>query len=137
MSELPTMERWRRRLLYPLAAFFVAVGVLHFVMPGPFESIMPPYLPLHHELVLLSGAFEIGLGLAVLPQATRRWAGYGLVLLLIAVFPANLHMALNEVPPEAPPPRWIVWARLPLQGVLIAWALWSTRPPANAPTSQA
>lgn len=122
-------------MLYPLALFFVAMGILHFVVPGPFEAIMPPYLPLHHELVLISGLFELGLGLAVLAPPTRRWAGYGLVLLLLAVFPANIHMALNEVPPEAPPPRWLVWARLPLQAVMIAWALFCTRPPRAGATS--
>lgn len=125
-------ERWRRRLLYPMAAFYVGMGVLHFVVPGPFEAIMPPYLPLHRELVLLSGAAEIALGLAVLPEVSRRWAGIGLVLLLLAVFPANVHMALNEVPPEAPPPRWVAWGRLPLQAVLIAWAWWCTRPARQA-----
>lgn len=125
---VPPAERWRRRLRYPLAAFFVAMGILHFVAPAPFESIMPPWIPLHHELVLLSGVFELGLGLAVLPERTRPWAGIGLILLLVAVFPANIHMALNDVPPESPPPRWVVWARLPLQPLMMAWAWWSTRP---------
>lgn len=130
--EVSATERWRRRLLPPLSAFFVGMGILHFVAPAPFEAIMPPYVPFPHEMVLISGVFELGLGLAVLPERSRRWAGYGLVLLLLAVFPANIHMALHEVPIESPPPRWLVWARLPLQGVMIAWALWSTRPPRSS-----
>ena len=128
-AEVPNAtERWRRRLRVLLAAFFVGMGILHFALPAPFEAIMPPWLPYPHGLVLLSGAFELGLGLAVLPARTRPWAGVGLVLLLLAVFPANVHMALHEVPAAAPPPRWLVWARLPLQAVFIAWAWWCTRP---------
>jgi uncharacterized membrane protein len=79
---------------------------------------------------------EVGLGLLVLPERTRPLAGIGLVLLLVAVFPANIHMALNEVPPEAPPPRWVVWARLPLQAVLVAWAWWCTRSAASTAPPQ-
>jgi uncharacterized membrane protein len=124
-------ERWRRRLRGLLAAFFMAMGLLHFVLPGPFEAIVPPWVPYPYAMVLVSGAFELGLGLAVLPERTRPWAGVGLVLLLLAVFPANVHMALHEVPPEAPPPRWLVWGRLPLQAVFIAWAWWCTRPDAG------
>jgi len=136
LDALGPTERWRRRLRVLLAAFFVGMGLLHFVLPAPFEAIMPPWLPYPHELVLLSGAFELGLGLAVLPARTRPWAGVGLVLLLLAVFPANVHMALHEVPADAPPPRWLVWARLPLQAVFIAWAWWCTRPDAAHPAGR-
>jgi uncharacterized membrane protein len=127
-AEAPATESWRRGLLYPLAALFVGMGVLHFVVTDVFVSVMPAYVPYHREMVWLSGLFEIGLGLAVLPERTRPWAGLGLVLLLIAVFPANVNMALHDVPPESPPPRWLMWGRLPLQALLIAWAWWVTRP---------
>jgi uncharacterized membrane protein len=88
---------------------------------------MPPYLPAHRDLVALSGAFEVLGGLGVLPRATRAAAGWGLMALLVAVYPANLHMALH---PERFPslPVVALYARLPLQFVFIAWAYWATRP---------
>jgi uncharacterized membrane protein len=94
--------------------------VSHFVNPAFFMAIMPPYLPWHRELVLLSGVAEVVLGGLVLPTRTRRLASWGLIALLVAVFPANVHMALN---PElfATIPSWLLWARLPLQGVMGWW----------------
>ena len=99
---------------------FIAVGVSHFVNPAFFIAIMPPYVPWHRELVLLSGVAEAALGVLVLPARTRRLATWGLIALLVAVFPANVHMALN---PElfATIPSWLLWARLPLQGVMGWW----------------
>src|SRR5262245_21036141 len=114
-----------------LAVSFVAAGTLHFVKPEFYLRIMPPYLPWHHELVIISGAFEIlgGLGLLV-PRLTVA-AAWGLIALLIAVFPANLHMALNSELFPAIPPAFL-WGRLPFQGVFIAWAYWFTRRDAPA-----
>lgn len=115
-----------------LAAFLVAAGVMHFVRPDFYIRIMPPYLPWHYELVLLSGVFEILLGgLLVVPRVTRL-ASWGVIALLGAVFPANLHMALN---PDLYPdfPLAVLYARLPLQGVLIAWAWWVGRPQPPSP----
>ena len=124
--DLP-QSRNRRWALVGLAVIFIAAGVNHFIMTDAYVSIMPPYLPAHRLLVLLSGGFEILGGLAVLPRATRSAAGWGLIALLVAVFPANLHMALN---PESftVAPAWALYARLPLQLVFIAWAYWATRP---------
>jgi uncharacterized membrane protein len=117
----------KRILLLLLAAFFVFAGVNHFVNPDFYVRIMPPYLPAHRELVWLSGVFEVLGGVGVLLPRWRSLAGWGLVLLLFAVFPANLHMALNpELFPEAP--RAALYGRLPLQLVFIAWAWWATRP---------
>ena len=126
---------WKNRLVYPMALLYVTIGILHFATPEPFIEIMPSWLPMHRELVLVSGAFEIALGLAVVPRSTRRWAAWGLVLLLCAVFPANVNMALHEIPMGHAPPRWVAWGRLPLQAVLVAWAFWYTRraePPSRA-----
>jgi len=112
-----------------LSSLFVVAGVLHFLVPGGYERIVPPYLPLHRELVYLSGAAEILGGLGLLPQRTRRAAGIGLVLLLIAVWPANVQMLLDARASQEP--RWrlaLLWARLPLQVVLIAWAWRASRP---------
>lgn len=113
-----------------LALLFVAAGVAHFARPEFYEKIMPEYLPAHRELVLISGAFEILGGLGLLVPQTRRFAAWGLVALLVAVFPANLHMALN---PERFPniPEWALWARLPIQIPLILWALRYTKPRAT------
>jgi uncharacterized membrane protein len=129
MTDTPTPSLARRAALVVLALAFVGVGVAHFVAPEPFEAIVPPFLPAPRLLVWLSGAAEIGLGLATLPPKTRPWAGWGLLLLLVAVFPANVYMALDDTvafPGQPPPPRWAAWGRLPIQLVLAAWALWAT-----------
>jgi uncharacterized membrane protein len=112
-----------------LGALFVAAGVVHFVKPDFYLKMMPPYLPWHRELVFASGVFEIVGGVALLVPRLRRVAAWGLIVLLVAVFPANVHMALN---PELFPgiPAVALWARLPLQLALIAWAHWFTRPEA-------
>ncbi len=108
----------------------MAAGANHFLRTETYVGIMPPWLPWHRPLVLLSGLLEIAGGLAVLPRRTRPAAGWFLVALLAAVFPANLHMALH---PEAYPeiPAWALYLRLPLQGVLAWWAWWATRPGAR------
>lgn len=101
---------------------FITAGLLHFAAPGTYERIMPPYLPLHRELVYLSGAGEILGGMGLLPRRTRSLAGTGLVLLLISVLPANVQMLLDAR--DAGKPSWwvsLLWVRLPLQLVLVAW----------------
>jgi uncharacterized membrane protein len=108
----------------------IAVGVLHFVTPDPFARIVPPWLPAARALVYASGVAEIALGLGLLVPRTRRWSAWGLVALYLAVFPANVHMALHGISlfeGQPPPPAWALYARLPLQGVLIANALWLAR----------
>lgn len=106
-----------------LASLFLASGIGHFVDSDAFVAIVPPYLPSPLALVAISGAFEIAGAIGLLLPATRPAAGIVLILLMIAVFPANLHMALHadEFPRFAP---WLLWVRLPLQAVLIAWAWW-------------
>ena len=130
MAWLPR-NRVRAALLLLASLFFLFAGVSHFTSPGFFVSIMPPYLPAHLELVYLSGVFEILGGLGVLLPATRRWAGWGLLALLVAVYPANVHMALN---PESfvaeGTPLWALYLRLPFQFVFMAWVWWATKPEA-------
>jgi uncharacterized membrane protein len=127
-------ERLRRIFRYLLAVCFVLAGANHFWNPRFYLQIMPPYLPWHSELVLISGVCEILGGIGVLfPQPLRRIAGWGLVALLIAVFPANLHVAMNNVPlPGRLPNPTLNWLRLPFQLVFIFWALWCTRPPSKS-----
>jgi len=97
-------------------------GLLHFVAPAAYERIMPPYLPLHRELVYLSGACEVLGGMGLLSRRTRPAAGIGLILLLVAVLPANVQMLLDARAAEKSS-WWIalLWLRLPLQLVLVAW----------------
>lgn len=109
-------------------ALFVVAGALHLARPGPFVRIVPPYLPWPLALVYLSGVCELGLGLLLLVPRTAAFAAWGLVALLVAVFPANLHMATDAKLFPAFSPA-VLWLRLPLQAVLIAWAWWYTRAP--------
>jgi len=114
-----------------LAGFFAFMGTTHFVIPRSFEAIMPPSLPRHREAVIVSGFAEIAGGVAVLAPSTRRFARWWLLALLIAVFPANVHMAVS---PERVKgldlervPRWALWARLPLQPLAMLWVWRATR----------
>ncbi|MGB3632444.1 MAG: DoxX family membrane protein [Rubrobacteraceae bacterium] len=101
---------------------FVVAGVLHFVSPETYERIMPPYLPLHRELVYLSGAAEIAGGLGLFFERTRSVAGIGLILLLFAVWPANLQMLLDaRAAGKSGTYQALLWARMPLQVLLVYW----------------
>lgn len=109
------------------ALFFVVAGLNHFVSPEFYLKIMPPYLPWHYALVLISGVAEVVLGIGLLIPTFQRLAAWGLIALLIAVVPANLHMAMNpQLYPEIPVIG--LWLRLPVQGLLILWAWTYTRP---------
>ena len=105
-----------------LAAFFSFAGTMHFVRPKPYEAITPPPFP-KKESVAISGVAEIAGGLAVLHPATRRAGRWGLIALLLAIFPANVWMATSpeKIPGAQRIPRWALWARLPLQPLAMAW----------------
>ena len=105
-----------------VAAGFLTSGVLHFTKTRWYEAIMPPYVPRHREMVLVSGAAEIAGGVAVLVAPARGFARWWLLALLAAVYPANVHMALNPRQYRKIPEP-LLWARLPLQGVF-AWLVW-------------
>ena len=107
-----------------LAAGMVAMGLLHLAKPAPFVAVVPPYLPAPAALVAVSGVAEVAGGLGLLFHQTRRLAGWGLAALYVAVFPANVHMALAH---SFGLPAWLLWLRLPLQIPLVAWALWAGR----------
>jgi uncharacterized membrane protein len=102
-----------------LGVFFLAAGALHFVKPRPYVSIVPDALPRKRELVYLSGVAEIAGGVGVLASPTRRAAGWWLIATLLAVFPANVNMAVNAE--RFSVPESLLWARLPVQGLLIGW----------------
>ena len=112
---------------YLFGGLFVPAGAYHFINPDFYVSIMPPYLPWRLELVYVSGILEMVLGAMLFVRQARVLAAWGLIALIIAVFPANIHMAVHpDLFPNFSPIA--LWARLPLQGVLIAWAYWLTRP---------
>ena len=124
--KLPT-EWWRILSLFGLSVFFVYFGIDHFINPDFYLSIMPPAFPLHAEAVYISGFFEILGGICVLIPSLRKLAGWGLIALLVSVYPANIYMAIN---PEAFPEISIglLYFRLPLQFLFIYWAYSITRP---------
>ena len=103
------------------AIFFVAAGALHFLRPAMYAAIVPPQLGHAGELVAISGLAEIAGGAGLLIPLTRRAAGIGLIVLLIAVWPANIYMAVEAKHFAAAAPAWILWARVPLQAALVWW----------------
>jgi uncharacterized membrane protein len=111
------------------SAVFLTSGTLHFVRPQLFRAIVPPALPYPGALVALSGAAELAGAIGLWVPRTRRAAAFGLVALLFAVFPANVYMAVERERFAAVAPGWLLYARLPLQAVLIVW-VWLLR---NAP----
>jgi uncharacterized membrane protein len=105
---------------------FIFAGANHFINPDFYLNIMPPYLPWHLFLIYLSGIFEILLGIMILIPITQKPAAWGLILLLIAVFPANIYMAMNtDKFPDLD--SLLIYLRLPIQFILIAWAFWLTK----------
>jgi uncharacterized membrane protein len=110
-----------------LAGFFIGAGVNHFVIGRAYEAIVPPPLRGHaRRVVQVSGVAEIAGGVGVLLPSTRRASGLGLIALLLAVFPANLYMA-REPEHFGRIPRWALYARLPLQPLMMVWAWRATR----------
>lgn len=105
-----------------LAVFFTVAGAAHFISPEIYLPMMPDYLPWHLALIYASGVAEMSGGIGICFPKWRRLAGWGLIALLVAVFPANVQMLTHDVPLNGKSiPEWILWARLPLQAVLIAW----------------
>lgn len=104
--------------IWGISLFFMAGGIYHLVNPRPYLAMMPSYLPWPATLVVVSGIAEIAGGLGVLIAPLRRAAAWGLILLLLAVFPANLQVALHGWPGVSLP-SWVLWMRLPLQPVFI------------------
>ncbi|MFB6126679.1 MAG: hypothetical protein ABEJ79_05205 [Halolamina sp.] len=118
-----------------MGALYVVAGAMHFVYPAAYAEVIPPLFPYRLALAYLSGVAEVVLGVGVVVPRTRRLAAWGLVALLVAVFPANVYMATSGVVVQAAP-AWASdpstatrWGRLPLQAVLVLWAWWYTRPP--------
>ena len=121
--------RARSVLRVLLAIVMISAGIFHFVRPAGFVKIVPSFLPAAEFLVLLSGVFEILGGAGLLHARTRRLSSFGLMALFVAVFPANINMAWNDIQPEGGHiPAALLWLRLPLQLVLVIWAWWVGKP---------
>ena len=116
-----------------LAFGMAFAGTAPLAMPTPFLQHLPPWTPAAEAIIFVTGILEIGLGAALLMgQPWRRRAGLALAAYLVAVFPGNVYVAGADVDVDGQPGGWYPWVRLPLQALFIAWALWSTRRPADA-----
>lgn len=129
----------RQRLRVGLGVFFIVAGLAHFAMPRVYETMMPPWLPAHAALIAISGLAELAGGVGVLTKRFRRSAARGLIALLVVIFPANLHVALDPSAGDAfstatiDLPRVLLLLRLPVQALFIAWVWWTClRPPTIA-----
>lgn len=109
-----------------MAALYVIAGINHLIHPIFYKNIMPSYIPWHIQLVYISGFIEIFLGILLIPKKTRRLAAWGIILLLISIFPANINMMINYWKTNHTD-LWITILRLPLQFVLIFWAYTFTK----------
>ena len=122
------MSLFKKITIYFMSSAYIYVGIRHFIDPDFFLAIMPDYLPLHKEAVFVSGVFEILLGGMLLFPKSRKVAGWGLILLLIAVFPANIHLAQNEAAQQAIDiSQTAAIVRLPFQALFIGLAFWHQR----------
>ena len=110
-----------------LGAFFLFAGTMHFLKPRPYVAIVPDAMPRKREIVFASGVAELAGGAGVLVPRTRRLAGWWLIALLVAVFPANVNMAVNAERFRSVPEA-LLWVRLPIQALLIAW-VWRVSQP--------
>jgi len=123
------MKKIKLITIFVMSFFYIWVGIKHFIDPVWFVQIMPPYLPMHYEAVYVSGFFEILFGIMLLFTGTRYYAAWGLILLLIAVYPANIYLAFNEVPQKALEISAFAasWVRLPIQFIFLGLAYWHSR----------
>jgi uncharacterized membrane protein len=118
--------------LYGMVVLYIAAGVYHFINPEFYLRIMPPWVPYPKEVIFISGVCELLFALLLLFSFTRRMGAWCIILLLVAVFPANIQMLLNYQH-ENNPLLWIAIVRLPLQIVLIGWAYQFARKPKQKP----
>ncbi len=120
LARLKSVMRWLMGILFVLA------GANHFVNPGFYVRLMPPYLPWHLHLVYLSGLAEIALGVALMIPASARVAAWAIIGMLVLFMSVHVHMVVNtQLFPEVHVA--VLWVRLAVQGLLIAWAYWFTR----------
>jgi len=119
-TAIRTLFRWI------MAVFFIGAGVNHFASPDFYRGMIPSYIPWHSQLVAVTGVAEILGGIGVLAPRTRTPAGMGLIVLLVAVLPVHIEMVLRGFRSI---PMWLLWLRLPFQGILMFWVYWCCRQP--------
>jgi len=116
--------------LCSLAILFLFAGANHFIKPEFYKQLMPNYLPLHYEIIFISGVFEMLLGFGLFFEKTRKMSAWGIVALLIAVYPANIYMWMNNIQIDGKAtPALFHYIRLPMQFVLVYWAYSFTKKP--------
>lgn len=122
-------SKLKKTSIYFMGFSYIAVGISHFLNPHFFLAIMPPFLPFHLELVYLSGFFEVLIGTLLLVEKYRKPAAWALILLLIAVYPANIYLAYDETAQQALKISSFMasWVRLPIQFIFIGIAYWHTK----------
>ncbi|QDF00160.1 DoxX family membrane protein [Myxococcus xanthus] len=126
LRRIPALSTPTARAAVAAGLFFVGAGVMHFVMPARYAAMIPPRLPSPAFWVYLSGAAEVAGGLGLLLPRTRRLAALGLIALLLAILPANIHEAqANTAAHVLPFPDWYFWLRIPFQLVYVAWVAWA------------
>jgi uncharacterized membrane protein len=131
---MPPETKLKRAFRLIAGVSMVLVGILHFARPSGFVKIVPAWLPTPLLLVLVSGFFEIAGGIGLFSRRLHRAAAFGLIALYIAVFPANVNMALHDIQPEGGHiPVALLWLRLPFQAAFIALAWWLSRSPTRSP----
>ena len=123
------MQKLKTISYYFFGVLYIIAGALHFVNPDFYMKIMPPYLPFHLALVHLSGLAEILLGIGLIYSPKRQYAAWGIIALLLAVFPANIYLAFNEGAQEALGTNQLeaLWIRFPIQLLLIVIAWWQSK----------
>lgn len=128
LRSLAPFRTRHNRAATAMAALFLFAGSDHFLHPARYTAMIPPVLPSPLALTYVSGFFELAGAAGLLIPRTRRWAAWGLVALLLAVFPANIYVAFAGLSVEGlPAARWYYWVRLPIQFLFLAWAVWLAR----------
>ena len=125
IRRLKFLRTVRDKASYAIACGFLFTGVSHFTNPARFVAMMPPFIPAHDAMVAVSGVAELAGAVGLMIPATRRAAGIGLIALLLAIFPANIYVAVaGKTVAGMPDAAWYYWVRLPFQLVYIAWIRW-------------
>ncbi|HJT72867.1 MAG TPA: hypothetical protein VJ720_02590 [Chitinophaga sp.] len=129
LFNIPVLQRYQDDARMAAAVMFVLIGIMHLVKPGKLTYMIEGWLPYATQLVLLSGVLEIILGIGLLFPAMKIYAAWGLMILLVLMFPANIYVAVKQLPPPGglPAKAWYTWSRLVFQPVYILWVWWSVR----------
>jgi uncharacterized membrane protein len=128
LRSLAPFRTRRDKAAAAMAALFFFTGTDHLLHPARYVAMIPPALPAPVALTYISGFFELAGAIGLLIPRTRRWAAWGLVALLVAIFPANIYVAFAGTTVEGlPAGRWYYWVRLPIQFIFVAWAVWLAR----------